>query len=712
MRAPPALDRWCSLGLAALFGLIGGLLAFALGPGFGTLIMPPASVAAPVGDTAMALSGAYTFIHDTWRWPIFDFTGLSESHPTNAIFTDSIPLYSLLWKSAGLRGADSFAFFLPVWVLVLFLWQGAATGLGLRLLGVSGVLPLIAGGMLLALWPAFQHRAPLHIALAAHGFIILAVAMLLSRPETDRSLRYRIAGWTALLTAAVLVHAYLFVMALACFLLQGLVLLAEARGTARLRLLALGALPPVTAAVAMAAAGYFGGVPGDAGGFGHFRLNLAAPLMHGEGSLLPELLPIPDGHKSGYAYVPLGGLLLLGLAIVLAIGGRAAPQLPRLTDTGTGRLLLLAGLVLLIVFATAGRFSWGAVDLFAVPLPEIVERVGDVLRGSGRFVWLPLYGIALLALARIAEALGPGRATGVIAIATALVVIEMAPLRHALYTDPGEFSGDAPLAERIREAERIAVLPAWGCDPLHHPGLDKEIQYHAAMVGARMVNSMAAARIERQCGWQMPADFLSDPGALLVLKRGGAGLGPALRVGIDPATCRAISGLALCGAAARAEPGLPSIPVHPITLPARLDFSDKLVADAHLGNGFATPERWGTWTVAEEATLALRLAAPNAPFRLSLRMRGFVPEVRPTTSARVWLEGRDAADQPWHPIADRHVTFRRGNGPQTVEFAGLAPGLLEVRLTILPEAPISPAELGTGRDRRRLGVGLIVLEID
>lgn len=698
---------------AAALGAVAGTGAFALGPGLASLTDPPASATAPVGDTAMALSGAQAFIADRWRWPLFDFEGLSESHATNAVFTDSIPLYAAAWKLLGVDAPGSVALFVPVWVLILFLWQGAAAGMGLRLLGVARAWPLLAGALVVALWPAFLHRIPLHIALAAHGFVVLAAAMMLARPTDARAVLRRVAGWTALLVAAVLVHGYLMVMAAAAYVVQGLVLLgAPPPGLRRPALLALGLVPLGALAATMAAAGYFAGVPGEAGGFGHFRLNLAAPFLHGGDSLLPEIMPIPDGQKSGYAYVPLGGLALLTTALALWALGRGRPAAPRLTDGPAGRGVLVLGLAAVLLFATAGRLSWGESDLATIPLPDAVERLGDVLRGSGRFVWLPLYAALLLALARIAAAGGPARASQVFALAAALIAVEMAPLRARVHPDPGEFSADPVLAKRIASAERIAVLPAWGCDPLHYPGLDKEIQFHASLAGARMVNSFAAARLRRRCEAAPEPGFASDPGNLLILKRGAAGLGPAARAGVDTVRCRAHRGLALCGADLPQGAMLGPVPAHGLAPPVRLSFGSVATADAHLGAGFGAPERWGVWTVAERAEIPLALAEGTRVAGLRLTVRGHVPEARPATAARIALETRPGPSAAWRPEAERTVTLVRGWGPQTVAFGPLAGSGGQLRLVIRPEAPISPAELGTGKDRRRLGVGVVRLEID
>ncbi|MEM9146146.1 MAG: DUF6311 domain-containing protein [Pseudomonadota bacterium] len=697
------------LASAGLIGLLAGLFAFLLGPGVSSLLDPPASATAPVGDTAMALSGAYAFIADDWRWPLFDFEGLAETHSTNAIFTDSIPLYTLVWKLLFSSAPKHFALFLPIWVLVLFAWQGVAAGLSLRLLGVGQGAAILAGALLVALWPAFLHRIPLHPALAAHGFVVLAIAMMLSPPLTPSSVRARLIGWSALLTGAALIHGYLFAMAAIAYAVQGCALLIRPPdAVSRGRLALAGLVPIVAVATLMAGAGYFGGVPTEAGGFGHFRLNLAAPFLHGGDSVLPEWLKIPVGQASGYTYVPVASLGVMALSIVLWATKRG--HAPRLADQPAGALVLGLAALGILLFATTGQLSWGQKTWLTIPLPVMVIGLGEVLRGSGRFVWLLSYAVLLLAIARVAVGLRKPWAVLVLGTAAGLVALEMTPLRARTFPEPGEFSADPILAETIAQAERIAVLPPWGCDPLHYPGLDKEIQVHAALAGARMANSLAAARIARRCKGSLPDGFLPnpEPGALLVVKRGGAGLGPISRAGIDPASCATHRGLALCSSPRPA--GLGAMPSAPLPMPHKAIFSDLRTADAHLGQGFGAPEPWGAWTIADQAELPLALGAGAA--RLKLRLRGFVPQVRPKTGGTVVLETRSSDSEPWREVDRRRVAFVRGQGQRVVEFSLPTETPSLVRLLLRPDAPIRPSDLGSGADHRRLGLGVISVKID
>lgn len=703
-----------SLAVAALVGLAAGLLVLSVSPGLRVLLDPPPGHTMPHRDAAMALAGALAFVEDAWRWPLFDFEGLSVRE-TNAVFTDSIPLHALVWKIASGGTRAGFEHFLGAWLAVLLALQGAAGAAGLRLLGVTARGALFAGALLFALFPAFLYRVPIHAALSAHGLVILALAMMLAPPRAGRE-GARTLGWGALLVAAALIHGYLLVMALACFSVSVLAALAGPGEDRRARILLRAAAALAAMLGVMAAAGYFSGPPSGAGGFGLFRLNLAAPLQHGGGSLLPEIVPLADHEDSGYAYVPLGLWALFAAAAWLALARPAAARPPTLLARPAGAAPVALGTLAVLLFATAGRLAVGAQELLAIPLPEALEPIARMLRASGRFVWLPGYGALLLAVAAVALCLPPVRAGALLGALALAVAVEMTPLRRGLAPEPGPYASDPVLARLVAEADRLAIVPPWGCDPDHIPALDKELHFLAARGRTLIVNGLAAARVARDCRSPLPEGFLPVPegGALLIVKHAGRGLGPLSRLAADESACRAHLGLALCRRGWPSKgPGsaLPPVPAERLATPLRLDFRDNGTAIRHLGRGFARPEPWGVWSLGEEAEIELALAPGSAPRRLLLRLRGYVPAARPETAAEAVLLARGAGGH-WREEARARVAFSRAAPRRSIVLPRPAVPAERLRILLRPEAPASPAGLGSGTDARRLGVGITALVLD
>lgn len=714
-------DPGLALGWAGLLGLAAGLAAFAATWGIGTLIDPPPGLRHPPGDVAMALAGATAFATDAWRWPVFAFDGLSDQHPTNAIFTDSWPLLALAWKLLPGDPLVQAPWALAAAVLASFLWQGAAGAMALRLLGVRRAAVLAAGAAVMALMPIFVDRTGLHLALAAQGFVLLALGLLLAPPRPE-NWTARQAGWAALLVGAVLTHAYLLAMAGAAWALS-LIAAAIAPGPARVagpRIAAAALAIPATVAAVMAAGGYFHGAPGTAGGFGHYGFDLAAPLAAAGTSLLPGAIAVPGLDAETYAYVPVATLALVLLAAGLTLARRGRPDPTMLTAQAGGCALLLVAAAAALVFAGAGRLSWAGHVLADLPLPDPVEALGDRFRTTARFAWPVIYALVLLAIARIARGLS-GRAGTVVLLAAAVgMAVEMRPLFAGHPPPPGTTSGDPALVAALEGIERIAVQPQWAC---FRPGtddtLDKELQWLAVASGAEMAHSLAAARLAVDCRRPLPQDFVEQPapGALLIVRAGVEDPAALMATGVDLETCRQWRGHALCRADWPGAPA-PAAPValpEPVAAPADLALARDGAGVRLLGRGLSAPEPWGTWTVGERATVELTLAPDARPGRLGLQMRGFVPPERPGgTTAEVILLGKLAADTAggWTEIDRATARFSRQTPRATVTLDLPDGSWARLRLAIEPQAPLSPAELGLSDDRRRLGVGLETLKLE
>ncbi|MEO1275118.1 MAG: hypothetical protein AAFV96_06885, partial [Pseudomonadota bacterium] len=216
------------LWLALVVGTLAGLLACGYFAGYGALL-ESARLAAPPGDPAQAASGAVAFMRDGWRFPLFEVEGWVEGRRVNVLFTDSIPVFLLIWKALGLGPEAAAQFYLAAWTVVAFAFQGFAGALSLRLLGVRNGLALFAAALMLASLPFFIFRFG-HFALATHGVILIGLALALLRfPVDARGAVLRLAAWAGLLALSLLLHPYLLAMVAGLWLLSLLSLLALAR---------------------------------------------------------------------------------------------------------------------------------------------------------------------------------------------------------------------------------------------------------------------------------------------------------------------------------------------------------------------------------------------------------------------------------------------------------------------------------------------------
>src|SRR5207249_1228980 len=115
-----------------------------------------------------------------------------------------------------------------------------------------------------------------------------------------------------------------------------------------------------------------------------YSLNLLSPfwpqrnsglLMQRDSNVASDLAPIIDatgGQYEGYAYLGLGVLALLVIALVLA------PN--RLWQLVRGNAALVAAMALVIVFSASNHVYWGDHRLISYEYPALFEKVANQFR--------------------------------------------------------------------------------------------------------------------------------------------------------------------------------------------------------------------------------------------------------------------------------------------------------------------------------------------
>ncbi len=121
---------------------------------------------------------------------------------------------------------------------------------------------------------------------------------------------------------------------------------------------------------------------------------------------------------------------------------------------------------------------------------------------------------------------------------------------------------------------------------------------------------------------------------------------------------------------------------------------------AALGDGWADPEEWGTWTVSKQASLRLSVE-PHRGRNLDadLKYRAFIHNLHRQLDIVCRAGGRDIA--AWRCGVDAMSGIQRLTIPSDVIADG---GALDLEFRI--STPRSPAELGISPDTRQLGLGI------
>ncbi|MFL1461170.1 DUF6311 domain-containing protein [Roseococcus sp. DSY-14] len=394
------------------------------------------------GDAAQHAIAQRHFLADAWRWPLLELPTLVGA---NLAFMDGIPLLALPLKllapflPEGFHGIG--LFYALAWVA-----QGPATVFALRGFGERRLLPALAVALMALSMPAFIMRFG-HAALCGH-FVLLAALGLYARALGDAR------WWAAAIpfqVAALLVHPYLALMALAVLAAAPLTLLLRRRPWGRAAAGVAGAAAAMGAAMALL--GYLGAA--GEGGFGQYAMNLLSPAWPHRswflgGLVVAEVDATGHGGWEGYNW--------LGLGLWAALAAGLLLRRPRLRPHA-GLALACLGLLALAVSSRVGL--GGTVLLELGPVPAVLEQ----FRASGRFFWPVAYALLLGAALLLA---GAGRRGVAILLACALLqFLDAIPARAALRLwaqerQPWTVEATA-LRPLLRAAGSVTLVPAWPC---------------------------------------------------------------------------------------------------------------------------------------------------------------------------------------------------------------------------------------------------------
>lgn len=442
LQARPGLRRaawWLDI-----HGPAGLLLAAALGLGYAWWLYgyPMLRGTAPFwwrdnADITQYLAGFNAYASDAWRWPLLRFETLNTPEGTVATFLDTVPLYALFLKLVR-HGAPYWNPY-GLWIALCFTLQGVGAWWICREARVRNWAALAALAVLLASFPALTFRIS-HTSLMSQWILVFAFAAYL---RGSRLGRLDTLAWMALLVGAFYVNIYLFVMASAIFgadVLRQLLRTPSSGATLGRALLA-----PLAVYGLLFATMWLTVLPLPPGagsrewGFGHFSMNLLAPL-HG-GHLLQLEHPVAhDGQGEGFNYL---GVFLLMLTVVAykVLQGR---------DPGFWRRhgALLGVLVVLWLFALSNIVWLGNARLYALQLPEWMETVTTTFRASGRFFWPVGYAVILFTVIGVARHVPAWRAAALLAAVTALQMWDLQSHHH--YVRKLAAQQSAPLIDEAR----------------------------------------------------------------------------------------------------------------------------------------------------------------------------------------------------------------------------------------------------------------------
>lgn len=424
-------------------------------------------------DQAQAFIGLHYYLQEPLGWPLFLAKNLGPQG-ANIVFTDSIPIMALIGKLVCRFLVIPTPVFVIVWFVLCYCLSALFAALVLRELCGKGMIYIVIGAFAPLTVPIFLFRIG-HYSLLGQFLIIWSFYgyLLFTR---RRNYWIGVFYIYSSIIVGLLIHAYLFAMAFALFLvavLQRKTKLQE-KNIVVLRVAA-GGIGLTT--VSMLVFGYIGAgsILSAGGGYGMFSMNVLSPILPQISSIFPEfarmmgvshpacdVLDVNGKQLDAYNYLGAGFLVLLVLHVVLS-----RSQIKDAIRTHGWLSVLLASFTLFAISTTVYFGPYVLVDMGLTGV-RAIDYVINQFRFSGRFFWpvtyVLLFGLISLTIVRFSRSV----ALTILLTCSVLQFIDTHQLRQGLVWHMSEqrhpfFTDDAELRALMVWHEKIVVLPTIFC---------------------------------------------------------------------------------------------------------------------------------------------------------------------------------------------------------------------------------------------------------
>ena len=414
---------------ALLAGLLGLFLFYLL---LGFFILNPLHVSWLLEpnnqDTVQHFIGWEFFRHESWHFPLGLILQYGAPLGTSIVYTDSVPLFALLFKCFQSDLPAHFQYF-GIWFACCFFLQGFFACLISHEISQNFYIKLLITSFFL-LSPIMLNRLIEHQALSAH-WVILAALWLYIKPYTKKSNPC----WLVLNVITILIHAYLSFLILfiwIAFIIKNKFIRGVMSSTSFL--LQVGCYFFCISILAWLA-GYFifySSQSVKAGGFIFNAMNLLAPIFPTSGSEVLSsnwsLFLHPLGHlltrqgDEGFNYFGMGELFLIIFSLLYCFKNKCWMSKEKFKEY----LPLLLVCFFFFLFSLSNKIYVGQYNIINYSFPNHFEAFSEVFRNPGRFFW-PAYYLIMIAAFFVVSRLPKKRSICLLSVALLLQLLDLSP---------------------------------------------------------------------------------------------------------------------------------------------------------------------------------------------------------------------------------------------------------------------------------------------
>ena len=416
------------------------LLSFAIGAVWGAVVFIMifgASVIVPtntnwlfayVGDATQHQLGWEFYRSSGFSFPPGLTEGLSSEGKVSCLYSDSLPLFAMIFKPLSPVLPDNFQYF-GLWGVLCFALNGGC-GAALLYRIKPDVLFASVGSLFYSLFPPTVDRIMHHNSLGAVWLIILPLILVLDRNKEHRHRFTYTLYWCAVCMLAASIHPYFLPMIFT--VMTGYMILAIFRDkTPKTAFITAGASAFSSVLALFLIGAFHGSGKYNDGGFGFYSSNLNTFFNSMGRSVYLNGLDALEGQTEGFGYLGLGALIccLAAIAAVIIIlirkEGTFRHNAAVLIKQHSVEVIAFAAVFFVSFFwAVSTTVTLGSRTVADIPLPWLIRGCLGVFRASGRFIWLPGILLTTAALAGISR-LGKRAAVVTAVLCVAVQVLDM-----------------------------------------------------------------------------------------------------------------------------------------------------------------------------------------------------------------------------------------------------------------------------------------------
>lgn len=415
-------------------------------------------------DVTQHYTGWVAFLHSKWQFPILLTDKLTYPENISIFWTDSNPLFSIIFKILAPLYNYADIQFIGFYSLLSLTLSSVFASQIVRYFN-KNLFIIILGTIFLIYKPTVFHRLVVHANLSSQFFIYACIAYILYNYKLDNFKKDFIIC-VLLFALAVSIHTYYVPMVLSFMFFY---LLYKAIYFKKFRYMSALLASAVVILLEMYMFGVFVNYEkSDGWGVGFFSFNLNSfwnPMLYWSGVLnnLPTVYP---GQLDGFAYLGLGVFFLLLICMPALIN--KIKNIKQVKWSKSFKLIFLFTILYItgiILIAMGGVVSFNDKVFINIDLSFLLST----FRGHGRFIWmLPIVFTVLLYIILFQKF----STKNIIIILFLATVIQMLDIGNKVYATFKEHMVDYQY-NRIISKEDIAALQKYGIKhvvlPLEHP---------------------------------------------------------------------------------------------------------------------------------------------------------------------------------------------------------------------------------------------------